>query len=133
MVSRLLSRRARLVQVARTARLEAESATALALVLACLVAWRIGRQIAEGVNGVVRAADGFAAGDLSRRAVVHSGASDDQLSSLARGFNRMADTLAQREREADQLERLSDFLVAAASTEEATEIIAVNAAFALWF
>ncbi len=100
----------------RVARAVAVGGPLLAIVLAMSIALRLHLRIARGVHAVVAAADGFAAGDLARRAE-ETGA--DEIGRLAVRFNAMADRIERRNRETALLAEMSDLLQSCASTEEA--------------
>lgn len=75
----------------RTVLLAALAAGGVALVLAALLV----RQITRPLNDLSRAAQRIAGGDLSARVAVQN---NDEIGTLGRSFNRMADGLQQQER-----------------------------------
>ena len=79
---------------------EALLAAAFTLALAVLIAWLLGGWLAAGIARLAGSAEAIASGRASARAV---GGGGRELASLAGSFDRMAETLAERDRERDAL------------------------------
>lgn len=87
------------------------------LLIAVGTAMLISRNVVRSVNAVQRAAEAFAAGDLSQRVDIHSG---DELESLGNSFNTMADRIQQQietQREARRTLEQGTQEISAASSE----------------
>jgi diguanylate cyclase (GGDEF)-like protein len=97
------------------------------LILVSLVAWLEGRSIVRAVSRLVRATNAIAAGDLERRVPVSG---RDELATLARSFNDMAEQLSARLHELeDERGRLQDAITlfgeALAATHDVDQLLRV--------
>ena len=97
------------------------------LILVGLVAWLEGRTIVRAVSRLVRASNAIAAGDLERRVPVSG---RDELATLARSFNDMAEQLSARLHELeDERGRLQDAITlfgeALAATHDVDQLLRV--------
>jgi diguanylate cyclase (GGDEF)-like protein len=97
------------------------------LILVGLVAWLEGRSIVRAVSRLVRASNAIAAGDLERRVPVTG---RDELATLARSFNDMAEQLSARLHELeDERARLQDAITlfgeALAATHDVDQLLRV--------
>jgi two-component system cell cycle response regulator len=102
-------------------------ALASALLLVGIAAWLEGRSIVRSVSRVVRASNAIAAGDLQRRVPVSG---QDELATLARSFNAMAEQLSARVNELQaERARLQDaislFGEALAATHDIDQLLRV--------
>lgn len=62
----------------------------VALVIGVLLSWLLSRSITEPISQLTKATERLAAGDLSQRVIAGG---QDEIATLARSFNKMADTL----------------------------------------
>ena len=94
--------------------------SALATVLALLLAIGFATRVGGATRAVAAAAGALARGDLSHRAEVSS---DDELGEAARAFNRMADQLEARTLQHELFTQMGKLLHACASFDEARRVV----------
>lgn len=93
----------------------------LVAVMALAAAWVVADLvILRRVNALVRAAHRLSAGDLSARAEVQGA---DEIGTMARAFNTMAERLEVRTREVALLQQMGEMLQACSTIQEAYDVI----------